>query len=467
MNVNNIPQSGSGADDPRQAQAGGYPGGQYDAGQYPGGQYPGGQYPGGQYAGGQPQYPTYPQYQQGQHPAYSQYQPQGQHSAYSQYQQGQYQGEIYSPIQIPGEKKRSWTKLLAFAPILLIAAAIGFALLPLPYVIASPGPTVDVFQKDGDLPLIEIADVDADNNPQGHLHMVTVRQYGDPDNWISGWQWLQAKFTPGYQLIPMEDVFPDNLSAEELEKYNKQAMVSSQSTSAAAAFHYLDLDVPATVTLLGTVEGSPLDGEVQEGDILRSVTYAGKTTRIDKAASIFALTRELPAGSQIVVQIERDGKLIDIPTETFRPKSLSEFARGSRLGVYLNVDFQLPIDVKIHLERIGGPSAGMIFALAIVDKLTDGSLVGNNVVAGTGAISYDGEVEPIGGIVQKMHGAKRDGAQYFLAPIENCDEVVGNVPDGLQVYSVQTLDDAVRVLQAINEDDTASLQTCDMVLSRK
>ncbi|MDO5060680.1 MAG: S16 family serine protease [Actinomycetaceae bacterium] len=457
MEANNAPQSGSGSYDPRQGSPYGsqYPGGQYGSGQYPGGAYGSGQYPGGAY--GSDQYPGTPG-GLGYYPP--NYQPGGNYP-----QPG---GEIYSPIQIPGEKKRPWKKFFAvFTPLLAMGAGVGLALMPLPYVIASPGPTVDVFLKDGDVPLIEIDDAKADNDPEGHLHMVTVRQYGDPDHWISGWQWLQAKFTPGYDLIPMEEVFPDDLTAEELEKYNKQAMVSSQSTAAAAAFHYLDLEVPATVTILGATEGSPLENKVQEGDILRAVIYDGKTTYVNDASSIFALTRQMPAGSKIEIQIDRAGKLITIPAETYRPKSLSEFDRGSRLGVYLDVDFKLPIDVQIHLERIGGPSAGMIFSLAIIDKLTEGSLVGNHVVAGTGAIGYDGEVQPIGGIVQKMHGAKRDGAQYFLAPIQNCDEVVGNVPDGLQVYSVQHLDDAVRVLQAINDNDTAGLQTCEMVLSHK
>lgn len=462
MEANNASQPGYGPYDPRQGSFSGgqYPGGQYQGGQYPGSQYQGSQYPGGQYPGGQ-----YPGGQYGSTPSGASYYPPNYQPGGTYPQPGT---EIYSPIQIPGEKKRPWKKLFGvFTPLLAAGAAVGLALMPLPYVIASPGPTVDVFLKDGDVPLIEIDDAKADNSPEGHLHMVTVRQYGDPEHWISGWQWLQAKFTPGYDLIPMEDVFPKDLTAEELENYNKQAMVSSQSTAAAAAFHYLDIEVPATVTILGATEGSPLENKVQEGDILRAVIYDGKTTYVDNASSIFALTRQMPAGSKIEVQIERAGKHLTIPAETYRPKSLSEFERGSRLGVYLDVEFKLPIDVQIHLEHIGGPSAGMIFSLAIIDKLTEGSLVGNHVVAGTGAISYDGEVQPIGGIVQKMHGAKRDGAQYFLAPIQNCDEVVGNVPDGLQVYSVQHLDDAVRVLQAINDNDTAGLQTCDMVLSHK
>ncbi|MCS4483904.1 peptidase S16 [Gleimia sp. 6138-11-ORH1] len=449
------------------AQAGGqYPPqpGQYPTqpGQYPTqpAQYPG--YPaqaGGQYPPQPGQYPTQPgQYptQPGQHPT----QP-----AQPNYQQ--VPGAYYSPIQTPREQKRPWKKYAkVLVPFAAAAAIFGVALMPLPYVVASPGPTVDVFQKDGNTPLVEVLDPGADNNPQGELRMVTVRQYGDPDNWISGWQWLQAKLTPGYDLIPMEKIFPPNVTAEELDRHNKQAMVSSQSTAAAAAFNYLDMKIPAKVTLLGATEDSPLANKIEEGDILQAVTINGTTHQIDTADSIFALTREIPAGTAIELEVLRAGNIVKIPTETYRPEQLTKFDRGSRLGVYLDVDFKLPIDVKIHLERIGGPSAGMIFSLAIIDKLTDGSLIGDNVVAGTGSISYDGEVQPIGGIVQKMHGAKRDGAKYFLAPIQNCDEVVGNVPSGIEVYSVQTLDDAVRVLQGIKNKDTAGLETCEQVMNR-
>jgi len=103
----------------------------------------------------------------------------------------------------------------------------------------------------------------------------------------------------------------------------------------------------------------------------------------------------------------------------------------------------------------------MMFALGIIDKLTPGPLTGGNDVAGTGTISVDGSVGPIGGIRQKLYGAKDDGAEYFLAPTENCAEVAGNVPDDLTVFAVSTLDEALAAVEVVAaEGDITALPTC-------
>jgi PDZ domain-containing protein len=102
-----------------------------------------------------------------------------------------------------------------------------------------------------------------------------------------------------------------------------------------------------------------------------------------------------------------------------------------------------------------------MFALGIIDTLTPGELNGGEQFAGTGTITGSGDVGPIGGIRQKLWGAKDAGAEWFLAPEANCDEVVGHVPDGLRVFSVETLDDALAVLDAVREDgDLDALPTC-------
>ncbi|MBN9170726.1 MAG: ATP-dependent serine peptidase containing a PDZ domain protein, partial [Microbacterium sp.] len=120
-----------------------------------------------------------------------------------------------------------------------------------------------------------------------------------------------------------------------------------------------------------------------------------------------------------------------------------------------------PIDVTIQLNNVGGPSAGMMFALGIMDTLTPGQLNGGKSIAGTGTITADGTVGPIGGIRQKLYGAKEAGASYFLAPDSNCDEVVGHVPSGLRVFAVKKLDDSLAVLDALRSGgDLDALPTC-------
>jgi PDZ domain-containing protein len=123
--------------------------------------------------------------------------------------------------------------------------------------------------------------------------------------------------------------------------------------------------------------------------------------------------------------------------------------------------YEFPFEVDIQLDDVGGPSAGMMFALGIMDKLEEGSLTGGEAIAGTGTIDASGTVGPIGGIRQKLFGAERAGAEYFLAPADNCDEVRGHVPDGLRVFAVKTLDDALAALGAVSSGgDLDALPAC-------
>src|SRR5690606_23641311 len=132
------------------------------------------------------------------------------------------------------------------------------------------------------------------------------------------------------------------------------------------------------------------------------------------------------------------------------------------IGITLTTDYDFPIDVTIQLDNVGGPSAGMMFALGIVDELTPGPLTGGNDIAGTGTIDATGAVGPIGGIRQKLYGARDAGADFFLAPSSNCDEVVGHIPDGLQVISTSTLTDSLEAIEVIADGgDVESLPACE------
>jgi PDZ domain-containing protein len=162
------------------------------------------------------------------------------------------------------------------------------------------------------------------------------------------------------------------------------------------------------------------------------------------------------AGAPVVVEVDRNGATTSV-TVTPTRNSSDRYV----LGILLSSDFTFPFDVKISLENVGGPSAGMMFALGIVDTLTPGDLTGGRHVAGTGTITPDGAVGAIGGIVQKMIGAKQNGATMFLAPAANCSDVAGNVPDGLQVVKVETLADAKAAVERLGSgQDTSGLPTC-------
>jgi PDZ domain-containing protein len=160
-------------------------------------------------------------------------------------------------------------------------------------------------------------------------------------------------------------------------------------------------------------------------------------------------------GDTVALTVTRDGKQqkLDVPT-------IQGQAGRTALGVILGLDQDFPATVKIDAGAIGGPSAGLMFSRGIYDKLTPGPLAGGKQVAGTGTIDDEGTVGPIGGIRQKLAGARADGAQFFLAPADNCDEVVGHVPDGLEVFKVGTFDDARTAVEALAKGQTGSLPRC-------
>ena len=118
------------------------------------------------------------------------------------------------------------------------------------------------------------------------------------------------------------------------------------------------------------------------------------------------------------------------------------------------------INIAMHIDDIGGPSAGMMYTLGVLQKLSTTDLTGGKIIAGTGTIDANGKVGPIGGIQFKMIGARKQGAIWFLAPTSNCSQVVGHIPDGLRVVSVGTLDEAYQALRAIGQGKGQSLPEC-------
>ncbi len=141
-------------------------------------------------------------------------------------------------------------------------------------------------------------------------------------------------------------------------------------------------------------------------------------------------------------------------------RAITGTAGRTALGVLLGLDHDFPVTVTVSAGDVGGPSAGLMFALGIYDKLTPGALTGKHDIAGTGTIDEAGAVGPIGGIQQKLVGARESGADSFLAPAGNCGQVRGHVPEGLQVYKVTSFADARAAVQGIASGRTATLARC-------
>lgn len=369
----------------------------------------------------------------------------------------------------------SWRIVVGIIAALAMVAVLFW--IPVPFVVNSPGPTFNVLGSADGQPMINIAGTDPTTGEtvrlddpqsasfkdkaqpgQGQLRMVTVSETGGPGNRLSFAQLIGAYFDSHSKILDYSSVYPAGATREKVSDAQVAMMRNSQTTSQVAALEYLGWDVPATVTIEGATEGSNAEGLVAQGDILRTITTPDGTRHdVTSAATPFALMRTIPAGTQMTLTIERDGDTRDV---SFNSVAVSANTSGSRLGVYLSVAPTLPVDISFNLSGVGGPSAGMMFSLGIIDRLTPGDMTGGNAIAGTGTMSYDGRVGAIGGIQQKMWGALDDGARWFLAPSDNCSDVVGHVPDGMRVVAVSTLDEAANAVRSIADGTGDTLPTC-------
>jgi PDZ domain-containing protein len=329
------------------------------------------------------------------------------------------------------------------------------SLLPLPYVLLRPGPVRDVLgTTEGTAegtPMIAV-DGAPTYDTEGSLDMLTVTISGGPGSSASLWSVLEGWVLPSVAVRPVEEQYPPDLTEEEIDEENAVSMVSSQESATAAALAELDIAYETTLSVAGFADGSDAAARLRRGDVVTGL--AGAT--VPDLPQLRDALQETSPGEPVTVRVERDGQPVDVDVRT------GEGPDGTTvLGVLLEPSYEFPFDVRIEIEDIGGPSAGMMFSLGIVDVLTPGAMTGGRDIAGTGTIDAAGEVGPIGGIRQKLYGAERAGADWFLAPSDNCEEVVGHVPGSLRVVSVQTLADARAAVEAIGSDEgTDRLPTC-------
>ncbi|MGN8050663.1 YlbL family protein [Curtobacterium sp. 22159] len=362
----------------------------------------------------------------------------------------------------PEPRRRPRSRTIGWAFVIgAVVLGLFASLLPSPYLIEVPGPVYNTIgtQKQGsgkdakDVKLIQI-----DGHPtyptSGALDMLTVGIEGDATHRPSWTSVIRALFTPSEAVIPAEAVYPAGTTTDQVNQQDTADMQQSQQSAVAAALIQQGHDVPTELEV-GTVQkGSAADGVIEKGDVIRSFDGTELTTNAD-ATSLRELVAKHGTSSPAKVVVERGGaeKTVELTPREQQGTAL--------IGVGVVEHYDFPFRVSIKLQDVGGPSAGMMFALGIIDEITPGQLNGGKHVAGTGTISADGEVGAIGGIRQKMFGAKDAGATVFLAPAGNCDEVVGHVPGGLDVYKVSTLDQAVTDLQTIaSGGSTAKLARC-------
>ena len=330
-----------------------------------------------------------------------------------------------------------------------IALAAALTFVGLPYVVMSPGPATNVLGEVDGEPVLSVEG--ASTYPTaGTAVDADRREVERPGVKVTVFDLGRAWLSDSEEVLPEEQVFPPDADEEQVQEEGAAEMAGSQSVAAATALRALGRDVPEMVVIAAVPEGSPSEGVFEAGDVLVSVDGV-------PAASADAVRSAVQAngpGESIPVVVRRDGSERTLQART------AEVDGRTVIGVSLRLDYDLPVDVTINTGSVGGPSAGLMFSLAIYDVLTPGELNGGKDVAGTGTMQDDGTVGPIGGVRQKVVGAREAGAEFFLAPAENCDELEGAVPDGLEVLRVATFDEGLASVEAIAAGDTSTLPTC-------
>ncbi|HEX4832673.1 MAG TPA: S16 family serine protease [Trebonia sp.] len=335
--------------------------------------------------------------------------------------------------------RRSLTLLIAGLAT-LVAVCVG-VFVSVPYVVLMPGPTLNTLGKDSSgAALITISGHQV-YPTSGNLNMVTVSYTGAPPprTGVNIFQALRAWLNPSEAVVPASEIFPPGQSAQQTQTQDTAQMAGSQEQATAAALSALHIKYATTVSVLQAEKGTPAYGVLKAGDVITSVNG----TTVTSAASLTSLITAHPAGTVLHLVVTRSGHSV--------PVSVATKAVGGHpvIGVDVQEGYKFPIQVRITVGEIGGPSAGMMFALGIIDKLTPLNLTGGKFIAGTGEITAAGQVQPIGGIQQKMVGARDAGATVFLAPAGNCADTTGAIPAGLRVVKVSTLSGAISDLEAL------------------
>ena len=331
-----------------------------------------------------------------------------------------------------------------------IAVGAVMGMVHLPYAILQPGPVTNTLGNGSDgKPLITVAGK-ATYPTTGVLDFTTVAVLGGPTNPVNVWEWIGGHLDRTNAVVPEEELFPKGVTSKQVDNESAAEMADSQQEAIAVALRGLGQTVPEVVSIGALTNDSPAKGVLLPGDIVVSIDGKAVTT----PDSVRAAIRAHKPGESAAFTVRRAGKEQVLTVKT------ASVSGNAVVGVLLRTEFVFPTKVSINAGDVGGPSAGLMFSLAVYDKLTPGSLTGGANIAGTGTIDSAGTVGPIGGIEQKLVGAKRGGAAWFLAPADNCNEVVGHVPQGLRVVKVATFTQARDAVEAIAAKRAASLPTC-------
>ncbi|MET9385715.1 PDZ domain-containing protein [Streptomyces sp. NPDC002928] len=357
------------------------------------------------------------------------------------------------------------TATMLASTLMLIALLCAGVFIPVPYSEMSPGPTVNTLGEHGGEPVLQISGHKTFPT-SGNLNMTTVR-VTSADYRMNLVEAVYGWLAHDNKIVPHSTLYPDGKTEEQSTQENAEEFSQSQESAKVAALKELDIPVQAWVIVSTVVKDSPAEGKLHAGDVIKAVDG----TTVKEPADVAKLVTKHKPGDDVVFTIvpakeqaaaEKENRTATTTEKVTITTTTSDDSGEKRaiVGISAGTDHTFPFTIDIKLADVGGPSAGLMFALGIYDKLTPGSLTGGKFVAGTGTIDDEGTVGPIGGIEMKTVGARDKGAQYFLTPADNCAAAAKDTPAGLRLVKVNTIDDALDALKDIRSGNTADLPKC-------
>ena len=334
---------------------------------------------------------------------------------------------------------------------LALALLLVTAFSPFPYVREEAGQTFDSLGEIGGTELLSVQNTS--ENPTykttGELMVLTVASWGGPYGRLTWIDALRTLVDDSVHILPSSFLYPDSTSTEDLQNEGQQMFASSESNAIAAAMGFLG--IPTTTTLLVAEVGKdkPSNGILESGDIITKFNDREVNT-FDEIK--YAMDNVTP-GTTISVTVLRDGI-----QKSFEIETVDDGKGRAVIGITVFSEIEAPMEIKVQLKDVGGPSAGLNFTLSIVEKLTKEDYIRGRTIAVTGEIDSEGKVGPIGGMPQKIRGALDSGATLMLIPVDNCKDVPDDYSGKMRIVPVESINGAI---SALFLKIKANLPTCD------
>ncbi len=345
--------------------------------------------------------------------------------------------------------RQTWTAFVA--AVAFIVGAILMVVIPVPFVSWSRGTVQNTLGAVKSQPVIKISGITT-YPTSGILDLTTVSETR-PDSRLTLPEALLSYWLPHRDVLPRDAIYSPGQSADQVKTEQTENMETSQSDAVVAALRAAGQPVVTRLAVSSVTVGGPAYRRLLPGDLILSVNGI----RVTSADQVCDQIRAHPAGSKVTFGLLRDKKTDSV---TVTSQTAASGPVSPVVGITVGTGYQYAPDISFDLgEDIGGPSAGLVFSLAIYDKITEGALLDGRHVAGTGTIDATGSVGPIGGIQEKIAGAEDDGAAVFLVPADNCADLAG-VKTKMTLIKVDSLPDAIKSLTTLDAGGSGTLPHC-------